>query len=310
MPYRRRYASRRRYGGRRMYRRSRRPNIARSTLKGRLTMAPRHQYLKLKRVLSFNEDNSVAPAAQDQAWVNLWLQAPNYYTTYTTTNYAADYTFIPVGWEAYNNLFTKFVVAGVKIKMTFCSVGYNRNASSAKHDTSFYVAINRSAFDIATVPAQIHEVEGGPYGEVHSVTPDKPLTLKRYVNMNSLFGEVVKKHDAYVHNWASVAAPTTPATSAQDPGIFQIVMVSAGKLTGAQRDYFPSVRVQMTYFVHAISSNTFGDATALALAKANTVAGNPFGEDVNNSSYLRAARDNHQIPQNKGILRAVSNATN
>lgn len=306
MAYRRR---RRMYGRRRRYSR-RRPSASRATLRGRLTLAPRHQYLKLKKIYTFKDARIGIAATPDtsavRAMLYIPLQLPGQITALGAlfANLTGDGE--ANGWSAYEKLFQRYVVAGVKAKVTFTSVQYNWTVPLANTE-NYYCAVSRSAYDYdqSGLPTTFEDVVRTPYGQHQILTRDKPATFKQYINMNSLFGEVVKKHDAYVHDW--------DATVASDPTTKRGCLIMNVETPHAQatfqRDWFPAISVTLVYYIHALQVQPLGVApAALMQLQAISQPGGWLGEQPNESSYVRSAQEAHHPVANSALMKAANKA--
>lgn len=291
---RRRYSRRRSYG-----------NAARAALKGRLTLAPRHQYLKLKRIYHFR-DATVgigAPAlATTAGFISIPLQLPGYLVS-TTSQYASIATIAEAnGWSAYSNLFQRYCVAGVKVKITFTSHPYLYSRPAA-NQPDFLCAVTRSAFpyDSGDLPTDWEDNAVSPYGVTGICTREKPLTIKQYINMNSLFGEIVKKHDKYVHDWD--ASPAGDPTS--KIGALVVSTSTPSASSGQNRDYLPCVTISAVFYIHALQVSPLGvPPVALAQMQAISKPGGWLGEEGNDASYIQRAQEGQLPANNKMIAKA------
>lgn len=174
-----------RYGGRRN---RARPSASRAT--PRTTLAPRHQYVKLKYNGYFKNTN----AAVSTSLVCFSLQRP--YGPFEPTpsvNETVIQNSEARGYTAYSTLFGKYVVHGVKIVLQCTNAAALPGAMFVlTHPTSAVNAATINSYTYASYPMG-HTLPPSGNGE------DFICHYKRYVNMNRVFGEIVKKHDSYVH---------------------------------------------------------------------------------------------------------------
>lgn len=296
------YGSRRRRYSRRRY-----GNVSRATLKGRLTLAPRHQYLKLKRVFTFRDATiGVGPTpgnATQLGTIKIPLQLPGQSTTLLGQYSDISSMQEANGWSAYQNLFQRYVIAGVKVKISGVADPYEW-ATPTSVASSYNVAVTRSAFayDVAGTPGSFDQAAISPYGVSGVITRDRPLLIKQYINMNSLFGEVVKKHDQYVHDWdaTAVSDPTTKL------GTLFICAATVHALSGINRDWMPGFVVTCVYYIHALQVQPLGAGAAqLAMLKAVSEPGGYLGEEPNTSAFtVKAKEGHHPVPSSALVKKA------
>lgn len=307
---------RRRFSGRRRYSRRRRPSVSRAVLPRRLTMAPRHQYLKLKRQVVFIDSTNLSVGALSpvtsggfafalqlpgsqlaDGTANSWLRFSRYTSIFDPSTEA-------LGWTAYGSLFSKYVVAGVKIKITCSSVPYNQAASTWNLE-NFTGATTFSAYNLgdALSPTTYQDVVASPLGRVHGVLGrSKPLVIKRYISLNSLFGEIVKKHDSYVHQWTATPA-TDPTTLA---GHFRLRWLQGGVSTGpgVTMDALPTCTAEIVYYIHALWTNTKAvSPEAFAQLKNLSVAGGHLGEPLEFDAADKRAAQEGELPRTSAGFR-------
>jgi hypothetical protein len=251
MPY--RYKRRRgsRYG--RRYRR-RRPNAARATIRG--TLAPRHQYLKLKYCNYFVDDGTASPNRTVSRQFVFGIQQPSRPLRDSISPFPADIVEqianAPcLGWEKYGTIFSRYCVHGVKVKV---HISQQSNATDAWHilDTVLPEGNTSTAYALNDIIAR-------PYTRHHILNANRTLTIKRYINNNAVFGEVVKKHDRYVHDW--VAGGTVDANTSA--GSYVINMFDTDQVTGTSQT--PQFNITLTYYISALSINADPGVSALML---------------------------------------------
>lgn len=269
----RRYRSRRR-----SFRGRRRPNVGRAVLRG-TTLAPRHQLLKLKSSFSAQ---FTAPTSQaySGAAMCIFLQNP-----------ANPFRDLPVGaplaplvqdgptyargWNAYKNLFTQYCVAGVKIDLA-AQVNYD----GLTHLFELITLQNPLAqTDPPALPAALNEWSSLPTGtrQVISHSSGYPCRFKRYINMNRLFGEVVKKHDKYVHLWP--LASLNPGGSDWLNGTFTAAIRDNSSSTAAY-NLRCTISVRLTWYIHAMSVNTEIDVNGPSAFMLKEMTEPTFVEDL------------------------------
>lgn len=241
MPYRR--MSRRSYGRRRRYaRRTRRPNAARAV--PRTTFAPRHQYLKLKSAWTYFQSSGL------QAKAPLLFRLDNAYQPVdNAAGWTIEATQDPLGWEAYSNLFSRYVVHGSKwtIRGSYQMV----TNSTASYNANWNWAVQT---DNTNAAANNDVLRSMPIGGSVFVSDQKPGFLKRYFNQNRVMGLAVTKYDRFFHEWFDVSNANShswlrfvPETSAYANTILNITV---------------------TWYVSAVSSNAVaGDPAAVMALK-------------------------------------------
>lgn len=236
--YRRGYGRRRRYGRRRA-----RPNAARAT--NRTTFAPRHQYLKLKAAFSHTR----ASAVQNYAPIQLRMDIP-YQPVNAATGWVLEGTTPPLGWNAYANLFQRYVVHGVKyqVKVYYQPVG--STVSNTQHPVTW--AINTDVSSTATGSA----VRALPISGSGVVSAERVWNFSRYFNLNRIMGVSVAKHDRFYHEWGE--------TASNGHAYFRLVPETSS-YNGLVVEW------TVTYYLSAVSSNAVaGDPAAAAALMAFT----------------------------------------
>lgn len=241
------YGRRRRYSRRRFGMRRRRPNAARATQ--RLTLAPRHQYLKLK----WNWVGRPTYVGSNDEYSHAWgLQTP-----FDPTRAASAATWAGgagnmssvLGWTQYQQLFSKYVVHGVKIKLILSSNAIRNTDQSYNFQILTNVSPEDCGFDgPGGLTASIFaDQRARPYARSTIMNGDRQFVDKRYVNMNRLFGEVVRKHDRYVHDWEDAG---TTAVGNSRPGEYRLFMQDGAGV--AHGNGFPVINITMTYYISAL----------------------------------------------------------
>lgn len=306
MPYykRRRSSRRRRYA-----RRSRRrPSVSRAVLRGGMTFAPRHQLLKLKGIYEVADDQmilDVAPLTQNEGYCHIPLQRPGGLDALTEYSYGGSLQ--PnvgfgnaTGWDQYASIFQQYVVAGVSVKLEVLPCQY-KHAVTNGDCGAFSVAVGAtSLYKGATgLPVDYTGISKAPMSKTYTVDRGRPITIKRYINMNTLFGEIVKRHDQYVHTWDSAY---TAATNGR--GMLMIATRSAGTNPAIERDWHPTFRITFVYYIHALMSQVNPSNPIGFAAKAITKEGGFLGEPASDAAFLQDARDRDALPSTASALRA------
>lgn len=249
MPYRR--GSRRSYGRRRRYsRRQRRPNAARAVVRG--TFAPRHQYLKLKSAFSLFRASEV----EDYKHIVIRIDTP--YSPVSAPGYLIDGDIAPLGWNAYANLFQRYVVHGVKVyaKVYYQATGNTVNSSQLPIQWGIQTG--------TTATMNGPELRAMPISGSGMVSSDRPFTMKRYFNCNRIQGVSVAKHDRYYFDWGT-------ATGGHS---FLRIVPQTSPVNNLVVDF------TLTWYISAVASNAVaGDPAAAAVLASFT---KPFlsGEKV------------------------------
>lgn len=252
MPY--RYKRRRgsRYG--RRYRR-RRPNAARATIRG--TLAPRHQYLKLKYCQYITDNAGTNPLRTLSRQFVFGIQQPSRPYRNTIVPQPTDLkeqfpSSSCLGWDKYGTIFSRYCVHGVKIKV---HVTTQSNATDAWNvlDTVVPEGNTSTAYTLSDIVAR-------PYTRHFILNANRTLTFKRYINNNLVFGEVVKKHDRYVLDWPASGA----IASGSNPGSYVINMLDTDQNTGTTSQS-PQFNITMTYYISALSINADPGVSAAML---------------------------------------------
>lgn len=247
-----RFRRRRLYRRSRHYGRRRRPSAARAV--SRVTLAPRHQFLKLKCAMQFTN----TAFSNDKCIFRFALQHPAFLTQQSTGVTPTEYgykTFMlsgqfpfARGWDAYRHLFQQYCVHAVKIR--------GRLTASALNGVHVSTMVHPGLMTTSTNWVGGGEVGGLPLGGQSALCDDSAHTIKRYVNMNKLFGESVKKHDRYIHAWDQ--AGTVPGgTDEYWRGFFQVTMTPFQTMFGITPTNFYVMGVfTVTFYISAITVNT------------------------------------------------------
>lgn len=239
-PYRR---SRRGYGRRRRYARrsARRPNASRAT--PRITFAPRHQYLKLKAAWSYYQPSGV----QAKAPIMFRLDNPHA-SVQSATGWQIENTQDPLGWDAYSNLFSRYVVHGSKWNIR---VFYQSGSASV---SSWQAMVNWAVQTDSTSTDNNDKLRSMPIGGSFLASTEKPGVLKRYFNQNRIMGLQVTKYDRFYHEWFDVDGANSHSRLRLVPEI--------SAYAGVQ------VQITVTWYVSAVSSNAVaGDPAAVMALK-------------------------------------------
>jgi hypothetical protein len=283
MPYGRRYKFRRR-------RRSR-PSAGRAV--PRTTLAPRHQYLKLRATYAI--DFAQSSLVDDHHSVQFALQMPYsslWSASYTTVNPYSVFlrgSDAPLGWTSYQSLFSQYCVHGVKVVTKF----------QCQHaDTCMYSIVEPDAVSTTRNSAPDH-----PYAPANLSRPGTKVTVgnqsqnwtdKRYINLNRLFGLSVKKHDAFIHGWKD--AGSSDYSYDLRKGLYQIgfFRINPQKNDGLS---FGNATVTLVYYLSAVNVRAeFLTTTEAAAVKA---VSNPLTEDLGSPSTATAT--NYQSMQTTGF---------
>lgn len=241
MPYRR---NRRSYGRRRRYsRRQRRPNASRAVVRG--TFAPRHQYLKLKAAFTHSHPAEAAKSAV----IVMRIDNP-----YAPVNSFQGYTLfgdvVPLGWNAYANLFQRYVVHGCKVN---CRLTY---VSTTNTTNSYNWLCNWAVQTDNTKSTGSDHLRAMPISGAVTVSDSRPAIIKRYFNLSRIMGVQVAKHDRFYWEWGDVE---------EHHAFFRLLPYTS-----------PVVQLEinwtLTWYISAVSSNAVaGDTAALAALKSFTV---------------------------------------
>lgn len=202
MPMRRRFGRRRRY--------ARRRRVATSRSVPRTTLAPRHQYLKLRMSIDMNYTGTATPVP---VRVGICLnRVRNSLTTYTPNPGVNNFSSVaPLGWTEYGNIFAKYVVHGVKFNLRHryriakAENGYfqqNLIAGYALHTTQDGTIISNQS------PSQLAAY---PLGGFLYASAGRMGHLKRYVSNSKIAGRPVAQYSDYIHDWDGTLGTTPPA---------------------------------------------------------------------------------------------------
>lgn len=229
---RRSYGRRRRYG-----RRSRRPNAARATVRG--TFAPRHQYLKLKAAFQ----HYIASEAQNSRTLQIRLDNP-YQPIQFDANWTRTGSVDPLGWNAYANLFQRYVVHGVKVQARCYYISGSPNVTSVQTPWDWCVSTD------ATSAPPVGEIRSMPISGSLLPSTERPSILKKYFNLNRIMGVTVAKHDRFYKEWGDLTA---------GHAYLRIAALSS-TYANTQVDW------TITWYISAVSSNAVAGDPAAAMA--------------------------------------------
>lgn len=247
MPY-ARMRRRRGYGRRRRYgRRSRRPRASRAV--PRISLAPRHQYLKLRQSLSI-----VNTAAGGMTWVmrpDVPYRPFGSLTNVTITPGSGVADTPPLGWSGYGQLFQRYCVHGTKYT---AKVLYDQGSS-----TKTAIATDWAAMTEAVTSGIGYALRRFPVSGIITVGSTKPTYFKKYLNRNSMMGQNVSKFDRYIFDW-----------NKNDSGELFIQFYTDAVPSGATLSFYFTI----TYYLSALSVNAQGNEPALLEL---TEPGNPLG---------------------------------
>lgn len=299
---------------RRYRRRRRRASQAYAT--NRSVLAPRHMYLKLRGNLEVFDETlkgaSYEPTNNPASTFGVCLQLPQLLSfannTLPSLRWDTPSAQTVTGWDAYGQLFTQYVVHGVKVKgvvsmpnpFDTSTVGMTKpqwlkGCQFAYTFTAFDASVAASSGSNPR-PSNYSEIVDSPYGKFMHLNAGETRTFKSYCNMNKLFGEVVKRHDKYVHPWKQTA-PTAGTDITQ--GSF--IMSCANMASSGWHYYVPSVTLQMTFYISALSVNTRSeDQVAMAqLRNLSNPGGGDIGEGPNVGRGIQLAQEGVGLPSTR-----------
>lgn len=246
----RRYRSRRR-----SFRGRRRPSASRAVLRG-TTLAPRHQLLKLRTAFNVTADETITAAYEGFAFM-LFLQDPsNPFRAISGPLFGIPVTDGPTfarGWNAYKNLFNEYCVAGAKVEL---QATVDRVVATTNNQSFELLTLANPLSNLtASLVAPLNEWTSLPLGTRQSVSKNIGYNtrFKRYYNMNRMFGEIVKKHDKYVHEWPT--SGSSPTGSDFTSGSLNVALHNASA-TGNSYSFTATINVKITWYIHAMSVNT------------------------------------------------------
>lgn len=304
MPYRRR--SYRRRSGRRF---RRRPSIGRAVLPRGQTFAPRHQYLKLKKHIDIRDavQGAVPSTTAVSEYFAIPLQRPQD-TGSTGIGGGTQYTYSApskaTGWDAYGNLFQSYVVAGVKVKVSALSLPYEPSRPCAVNN-AWNIASTATALNPTQVPTGYQEVAQSPLGRTGVCDVGRPYLMKRYINMNTVFGEVVKKHDAYVHGWTDAY---NDATNGRGCLLFNVTCANTGTPATGWHGHLPHLSIELVYYIHAVHTNPDAAPPALMaqLKSISSPTTGGVGEGTTDAFQRQGVLNGRDIPNNLSQLKEVN----
>jgi len=289
--YGRRFFRRRGFGGRRRFVR-RRPNAARAV--PRTTLAPRHQFLKLKGAAnmfciqysstSFNFSPFVAISLSSVAdWLFSTVTTP--VVTPSAGAWYGAFTNL-LGFGAYSNLFQEYVLNAAKIRVSYqvkLTQPVNTAVAILSTEGINYppCTLYRSyaPFDESDFPSEVTEWAAMPFGRQVMMVNDRPVVDKVYVNCNRLWGTRIRNRDRYVRAWADERADV-PA-DARAYYMARVGMPINGS-SGNYQGYTIAVSIQVVYYLtaQAVYSKFAAPSFAEASMLASAVSGPPLGDSV------------------------------
>lgn len=254
------------YGRRRRYNR-RRP--AASTAVPRTTLAPRHQYLKLRTSFHLFTDPSVT------AFYGCVLNLDNPSVPVQNLNAAVVGTplvaspslvndRVALGYSEYGQIFKKFLVHGCKV---VCHIDLeNTQASNTAFNSSSCIWLPR--IDNSTVTTGYQQVARLPMSFQNVVTFSRPTTVKRYFSTSKIQGRSVKLFNEYYYPWdLPVSSPTNGST---------LQMYTEQIELGIRMNF----RFTMTYYLSALEvKSDFSDPAAMAAVVKATLPGPGLSAD-------------------------------
>jgi len=297
MPY--RYPRRTfRRGGRRSYRSVGRRAIQSRGARPRIgSFAPRLQSLKLKMNLLHQELTGAAAGDEQSLMYNLQRPMKAFNTGDSTNEGATVGNNWVLGWDAYGALFTKYIVTGVKVKGSIMGADSGASYSAALGVTSQVTGGAPATFtEAATAPLSRCMLIGHKTGD--------PVRFKQYVNLSTLMGQVVVKHDQFVQKWGSEDNP--PAANDDLAGVFYLWFKQSN---ASAAPIFPAVNMTLTFYVRAVSVNPDAVGPAAAAALGELTKGSSqrasVGEDLESNYQAQSIRDADQgnLPQTYKALK-------
>lgn len=110
----------------------------------------------------------------------------------------------PLGYTEYGNIFSKYIIHGVKLNWIF---RYVQSTINSNHTVSIGVAFHTA--NGTTTPSSLSgsapAIATYPLGSIGVLTPDRPYRFKRYAANSKVSGVDVRKFDRFTKLW--VAAP-------------------------------------------------------------------------------------------------------
>lgn len=266
MPF---YRPRRSFGRRRRYAR-RRP--AASTAVPRTTLAPRHQYLKLRTSFQLLTNEAVA-----NGFYGVVLNLDNPSTPVRNTNPipagagtpiiaspAIDTDRIALGYAEYGQIFRKFLVHGCKV---VCHIDLeNTLSTNTAHNSASCIWIPR--IDASAPALGYQQTARLPLAQQQVVTFARPTTLRRYYSCSKVQGRSVKLFNEYYYPW------DLPMSAGGNASTLQ--MYTEGIELGVRMNF----RFIMTYYMSALEvKSEFSDASAMAAVVKATLPGAGYQAD-------------------------------
>lgn len=286
------YRARRSYGRRRRYNR-RRPSTSASV--PRSTLAPRHQYLKLRTSFSLQSN----PAALGNYGVILSLDNPsdsikalnvavNLPTAAMVVTPGSSLNRVALGYAEYGQIFSRYLVHGCKVSAT---VALEPTASSVNNSSAAFIMVPR--IDTVPIATEYEMTARLPLTTQHIATFSRPAYIKKYFSCSKIQGRSVKLFNEYYYPW------TLPeGTSGQSSLAIYTEALEAGT-----RMVF---RFQMTYYMSAIEvKSQFSSATAFAAAEKASLpgAGPTYISDPTHADFV--SESNSGVPLSTENMRKL-----
>lgn len=277
MPYRRRRAMG--YGRRRRYAR-RRPATGRSV--PRTTLAPRHQYLKLRAAVNMVYAGTGTEGIRFGIPLDLMkgvVFTPLPATVANTSDVA------PLGHTEYGNIFAKYVVHGVKFNLRFLLELSGTAGGTNTYNFGVCFSTTPDGQYKNGTPASLAAF---PLGSLVTVTRARPYFMKRYISTSKVAGRNTSAYSEFIHLWEDSAVPTDD----QHVNPKLVCTVRSGNI--ALND---SVQIigTVTYYVSAVAVKEDISALQTVAVNALTDPGVPFGEPD------RADALDHDVALNTGV---------
>jgi len=289
MVYRRRrmsggYGRRRRTG-------RRRPSTGRSV--PRTTLAPRHQYLKLRAAIDMNYTGTAVTEPLRFGIPLDIMKGLTFSLLPVATDNNSDVA--PLGHTEYGNIFSKYVVHGVKMSLRVIL----RFSASSAGNNSYNVGICHSTSpDGGYKSGNPTTLAAFPLGSMITVSRDRPAFIKRYVSTSKVAGRPVSSYSDYIRLWDDSADPT-------DGQHVNPKLVTTIRTDNIGQNDVVSISGTLTYYVSAVAVKE--DISAVAALKVNmlTDPGVPFGEPDRTSALDHEQALNTGVAQHKRTLSSL-----
>lgn len=285
MPYRRRrsmgYGRRRRFG-------RRRPSTGRSV--PRTTLAPRHQYLKLRAAV--NVDYTGDGTQPIRFGMPLDIMKGLVFSV-LPINASNTSDVAPLGHTEYGNIFSKYVVHGVKFNLRFIF----RFAPVNDGTRAYNIGICASTTpDGGYKSGSAASLAAFPLGSMLTVTRDRPGYYKRYWSCSKVAGRSVSNFSDYIRLWEDSADPDD-VTNHVNP---KLVLTVRSSTVGINDILLTTGTV--TYYVSAVAVKEDISALGAAAVNALTEPGVPFGEPDRSDALDYTSAVNTGVAQHKRTL--------